>query len=81
MAAPNKQKEPSAYQINPRVYANLCGFLSSLYNVTELSKINVIFTELQNGTRVIYPPDPEKPAKANGKGTKKPKLESVGKEN
>jgi len=51
--------------------------------VTELPKINTMIADLQNGTRAVFPPEPEKPAKTNGNGKrpKKPKLESVGKEN
>ncbi len=76
-----KQKEPIGYQVTPAVYQTVCNFLASLYVVTDLPKINTIFAELQRGTRAIYPPEPEQPAKVNGKGGKKPKLEQVGKEN
>ena len=81
------QKEPIGFQVNPRVYQSLCNFLASLYVVTELPKINAMIADLQNGTRAIYPPEPEQPPapeqppKTNGKGDENPALESVGKEN
>jgi hypothetical protein len=79
------QKEPTAFQIQPRVYNDLCNFLASLYVVTELPKVNTMFKDLQHGTRAVFPPEPEKPAKGNGKakpgkGEKTKTLEPAGKE-